>query len=142
MIWTHYELTLNWIPCGFSQTLQLSYAFLIFCFTVVSGTDGMALYFPLFNVNLVNPAHNSSLLRYFWILFLSSNLLTILLGFMSSINLDSTVFVSLFKTLIKNPEEDKARDRVITRNLLPDSQKFINQKLLVTVIKLITDSLH
>lgn len=122
--------------------LQLSYTFLIFYFTVVSGSDGMAFYFPLFNVNLVNSAHNSSLLRYFWILFLSSNLFTILLGFMSSINFDSMVFVSLFKTLIKNTEEDKARDRVITRNLLPDRQKFINQKLLVTVIKLITDSLH
>jgi len=59
-----------------------------------------------------------------------------------SVNFDSMVFVSLFKTLIKNTEEDKARDRVITRNLLPDRQKFINQKLLVTVIKLITDSLH
>lgn len=64
----------------------------------------MAFYFPLFNVSLVNSAHNSSLLRYFWILFLSSNLFTIPLGFMSSINFDSMVFVSLFKTLIKNTE--------------------------------------
>lgn len=69
IMWTHCELELRCAPWGWLLTPQLSFLLLTVCFTIVSGSDGSDFHFSLLNVNLTNLTHNSSLLRYFCILF-------------------------------------------------------------------------